>query len=266
MALTIKSRFIKRSDTISSHFKLSKLFFGFAFLTLIFFGFKAYACEYNAVELRQSWDQDLKEYTYDMCKKSGISYDLITAIIWNESRFQSDAKNINGNKTIDRGLMQINDSCVEFLKSRFIISDADELFDPYKNIESGIELLSFYMQTSESESEMLLKYQLGETGYKTLINSGRSVTDDFERVMQIKNIYEKDDTDMVSIVNINSIKDIQDLQELAIKYNEDVAIHSMDDSVMVDVKSFIGLFALDMSKPVKVVCENPKFHSELNIR
>lgn len=265
MALHKKSRYI-RSGTILSHFKLSKLFFGFALSISIFCGFKAYACENNAVELRQSWNQELKEYTYEVCKETGVSYDLITAIIWNESRFQNDAKNINKNETIDRGLMQINDSCVDFLKSRNIISNPDDLFDPYKNIKSGVTLLSFYMQTSETESEMLLKYQLGETGYKALINSGRSTTDDFERVMQIKNIYEKDDTDMVSVVNINSIKDIQDLQELAIKYNEDVAIHSMDDSVMVDVKSFIGLFALDMSKPVKVVCENPKFHSELNIR
>ena len=56
----------------------------------------------------------------------------------------------------------------------------------------------------------------------------------------------------------SSIAQIQRLQEIAGKSDEDVFIHSEDDSVMVDAKSFIGLFALDFSKPVKIVSMDEK--------
>lgn len=65
---------------------------------------------------------------------------------------------------------------------------------------------------------------------------------------------------MVTIKQINSIIDIQYLQELATKSNYDVFIHSLDDSVMIDAKSFMGLWALDFSKPIKIVSEDEDIH------
>lgn len=65
---------------------------------------------------------------------------------------------------------------------------------------------------------------------------------------------------MITIKQINSISGIQRLQEYATKSNYDVFIHSPDDSVMVDAKSFIGLWALDFSKPVKIVSEDEHIH------
>ena len=65
---------------------------------------------------------------------------------------------------------------------------------------------------------------------------------------------------MITIKQINSITGIQRLQECATKSNYDVFIHSPDDSVMVDAKSFIGLWALDFSKPVKIVSEDERIH------
>jgi hypothetical protein len=35
-----------------------------------------------------------------------------------------------------------------------------------------------------------------------------------------------------------------------------VYFHSLDNSIMVDAKSFIGLFTLDFSQPVLLVTEN----------
>ncbi|BCI61497.1 hypothetical protein [Solibaculum mannosilyticum] len=68
---------------------------------------------------------------------------------------------------------------------------------------------------------------------------------------------------MVTIKKFESIEEIQELQKLSCKVPEDVFIHSQDDSVMVDAKSFIGLFTLDFSKPVKVVSESEYIHKEL---
>lgn len=54
----------------------------------------------------------------------------------------------------------------------------------------------------------------------------------------------------------NSVNELQMLQKLACSTDEEVFLHSMDDSVMVDAKSFINLFTLDFSQPVKVVTES----------
>lgn len=54
----------------------------------------------------------------------------------------------------------------------------------------------------------------------------------------------------------NSVNELQMLQKLACSTNEEVFIHSVDDSIMVDAKSFINLFTLDFSQPVKIVTES----------
>ena len=61
---------------------------------------------------------------------------------------------------------------------------------------------------------------------------------------------------MIIEKQFRSIADIQALQALACEVNEDVFIHSLDDGIKVDAKSFIGLFTLDFSGPVKVVTES----------
>ena len=54
----------------------------------------------------------------------------------------------------------------------------------------------------------------------------------------------------------NSIKEIQKMQEMACKVNDEVYLHSLDGSIKVDAKSFIGLFSLDLSQEVYVVTES----------
>jgi len=61
---------------------------------------------------------------------------------------------------------------------------------------------------------------------------------------------------MEKMIKIQSISELQEIQKLATSVQEDVFFHSEDNSIMVDAKSFIGLFALDFSKPVKVVTES----------
>ena len=54
----------------------------------------------------------------------------------------------------------------------------------------------------------------------------------------------------------------QKLQRIACSVPEDVYLHSMDDSIMVDAKSFINLFTLDFSEPVKIVTESEEVGKE----
>lgn len=57
-------------------------------------------------------------------------------------------------------------------------------------------------------------------------------------------------------VKIGSVGELQTIQRLACQVNEDVYIHSLDHKVMVDAKSFIGLFTLDLTQPVHIVTES----------
>ncbi len=68
---------------------------------------------------------------------------------------------------------------------------------------------------------------------------------------------------MITVVKFNSIADIQALQELACESKEDVYLHSMDNKIMVDAKSFINLFTLDLTDNVQVVSEDEKVHAQL---
>ena len=61
---------------------------------------------------------------------------------------------------------------------------------------------------------------------------------------------------MVIVKTFNSVSELQELQRISCSVTEDVYLHSMDNSIMVDAKSFINLFTLDFSKPVKIVTES----------
>lgn len=61
---------------------------------------------------------------------------------------------------------------------------------------------------------------------------------------------------MIIEKKFQSVAELQALQSLACQVNEDVFIHSLDDTVKVDAKSFIGLFTLDFSGPVRIVTES----------
>ena len=61
---------------------------------------------------------------------------------------------------------------------------------------------------------------------------------------------------MMIEMQFNSIAQLQRLQEIASSCDDEIFLHSLDDSVRVDAKSFIGLFTLDFTQPVKVVTDS----------
>ena len=61
---------------------------------------------------------------------------------------------------------------------------------------------------------------------------------------------------MVFEAKFDSFKEIAEVQKLAVAVEEPVFFVSEDETVHVDAKSFIGLFVLDFSKPVKVVTDS----------
>lgn len=68
---------------------------------------------------------------------------------------------------------------------------------------------------------------------------------------------------MISYKIFSSIDEIQRLQYLATQSREEVGLSSMDGSIMIDAKSFIGLFGLDFSEVIRVVSEDLDFHKKI---
>lgn len=61
---------------------------------------------------------------------------------------------------------------------------------------------------------------------------------------------------MVFEVKFDSFNEIAEVQKLAQAVEEPVFFESEDGYVRIDAGSFIGLFVLDFSKPVKVVTDS----------
>ena len=68
---------------------------------------------------------------------------------------------------------------------------------------------------------------------------------------------------MFTVKRFNSIEELQRLQVIANRTREPVGLHNEDSTIIVDAKSFIGLFALDFTKPVLVVSEDMNFHRRI---
>ena len=68
---------------------------------------------------------------------------------------------------------------------------------------------------------------------------------------------------MFTVKRFNSIEELQRLQVLANRTSEPVGLYNEDSTIIVDAKSFVGLFALDFTKPVLVVSEDMNFHRRI---
>jgi soluble lytic murein transglycosylase-like protein len=120
-----------------------------------------------------AWDSSLKAYAYQAAKAYGVPYELVLAIINNESGFNASATHINKNGTTDWGLCQINDICIPFVAKRVAgVSVGSDLLDPYKNIQACCAILAYHLARSTSIDEALLKYQVGEGNARYYIQEG----------------------------------------------------------------------------------------------
>ncbi len=133
---------------------------------------------YSQISTYNSFSSEYKTFTYAVAQAYGISYELLIAIMYNESRFNVNATNVNTNGTTDRGLMQINEVCFSTLNQAIGLPSLDSLYDPGWNITSGAYLIYYYMvRYNYSELDALLCYQCGYSGAQKYFTSGeRPVT------------------------------------------------------------------------------------------
>ena len=92
---------------------------------------------------------ELQQYIWTQCKKATADYKnyyaFMLGAIQHESSFKSKATHMNNNGTIDRGICQINSSNIGKMKRAGLITEAQDLFNPYKCIDCGFWLMNQYI-------------------------------------------------------------------------------------------------------------------------
>ena len=61
---------------------------------------------------------------------------------------------------------------------------------------------------------------------------------------------------MVVDIKFDSISELAEVQQLAARADKPVYIANEDDTIRVDARSFLGLFALDYSRPMKIITDS----------
>lgn len=86
--------------------------------------------------------------------KNDISPSLAFSLAYVESRYNVHAKNVNKNKTIDRGLFQLNSASFPKLTE-------EDFFDPSVSAKHGMAHLRFCLDTAGNEISALAMYNAG---------------------------------------------------------------------------------------------------------
>ena len=98
-------------------------------------------------------------------QENSLSSELVASVINAESSFKADAKSSAG----AIGLMQILPSTASYISSleNLNYNNADDLFNPEKNINIGCKYLKYLIDKFENINTALASYNAGET---TVIN------------------------------------------------------------------------------------------------
>lgn len=104
-------------------------------------------------------NQDVTMAILTYAEKNDIPLSLAFALAYTESRYKVTAVNTNTNKSIDRGIFQLNNRSFPQLKE-------DEFFDPYTSAKYGMSHLRFCLNTAGNEVSALAMYNAGTTKVK----------------------------------------------------------------------------------------------------
>ena len=101
-------------------------------------------------------NQDVTLAILTAADANDIPLSLAFALAYTESRYKVTAVNSNSNKSIDRGLFQLNNRSFPNLSE-------EEFFDPYVSAKYGMSHLRFCLDTAGNEVSALAMYNAGTT-------------------------------------------------------------------------------------------------------
>ncbi len=106
-------------------------------------------------------DSEVANALLDAADHYDVDPALVVAVSWQESRFVATVQGVNYNKTLDRGLMQLNSATFSFL-------DEEDFFNPHLNAKYGVSYLRESLDRSGNEVAALAMYNAGPGRVKTL--------------------------------------------------------------------------------------------------
>lgn len=112
---------------------------------------------------------EIQEYAYNKCVEVDIPYEVFMALMWNESKYDTDALSQDG---MDCGLCQIRKSNHNWIEKE-LGRDLD-FFNPYDNIDASIFMLTHYRDNYNPDNlnTLLMIYNMGPSGAKKCWDSG----------------------------------------------------------------------------------------------
>lgn len=96
-------------------------------------------------------ERDLQEYTFDQCRANGVSYEMVLAIMEQESNYDPTAISA----TNDYGIMQVNACNLTWLRQERGI---DNILDARQGISAGIYILAALAAKYEDPNQILMAY------------------------------------------------------------------------------------------------------------
>lgn len=110
------------------------------------------------------------ERAWNEAHEVGIRPDLVLQVIDVESGWDADLVHRNSDGSVDRGLMQLNDSTWPWLAGQAGLQHADPL-DPEDNLAMGTWYLAYLLRRYGSEEAALTAYNRGEQGLEIYVAS-----------------------------------------------------------------------------------------------
>lgn len=142
---------------------------------------KAISENYSEIRREIPLEPIYQIYTYYVCQKYSVDYDLVLAIIDCESAGNVRALNHNKNGTNDGGLMQINSFNYEWLSRVLGVTD---FCNPFQNIQCGVYMIADLMDRHSDLHEILMCYNIGEKRTRQLNRNGIYSSSYSRRVME----------------------------------------------------------------------------------
>jgi soluble lytic murein transglycosylase-like protein len=90
----------------------------------------------------------------DAAQGKDVDVNLAFALVWAESDFKPKTKSYNKDKSVDRGLFQLNSKTFPSLSEK-------DAFEPQVNARMGINHLSFCLDYTGNEIQALAAYNAG---------------------------------------------------------------------------------------------------------
>lgn len=113
--------------------------------------------------------EELQTYTFRLCEKYGVDYEMVLALMEIESRYRPDIIS----DTNDYGLMQINSCNHADLEDKLGVTD---ILDPEQNIHCGVYLLGKLAAKYDDPHRILMAYNMGERGARKYIENGNTTS------------------------------------------------------------------------------------------